>query len=468
MKLVLANQLILDGWDSNVLDIIEKMLTIPNPKYEEQVNARRSTKGMPRFLLRYKRTSYSSIEIPRGMLPEVISLVRTLPTQCTIIDTRASLPEVALVNSIVPREYQLPVLEKFLQAIRMPYNEQGLLVAPPGAGKTIMALKIAAELKQPTLWLAHTGPLMDQATDYAIFYGFDKKIIGKIKGPKTDIRPITIASVATLYRRDMKEISKNFGTIILDEAHHAPAETFTKVLSLASCKYLIGVTATAFRRDGLDSLIFTTIGDKLAEIDRDSKEIGRMPAGIKLKFTGISHGYINTFTGKEDFGYMLTQIANNEARNKMIALDVIHEVTAGHICMVASARVDQLHNVAKYLETARIKYAIAAPRDMSKKEVDTAIKQVRSGEATVLLATFRLLAEGFDHKPLSRAFFGVPISHKNIGLIQQFLGRIERQAEGKIDAIAYDYIDSDSILSTLANKRVRLYQDMGLKLEWAA
>ncbi len=182
-----------------------------------------------------------------------------LSIDVTVKDTRKYFEHTEVDSSkIIYRPYQARAVTKLVSK-----SPEGVLVAPAGSGKTVMGLSIIPLVGQPTLWLTHTGPLADQAIERAeAFLPNIGKIgmIGRQKWDKGDI--LTVAMVQTLVRNPDKllKMRDDYGLVILDEAHHCPAATFMDVVSQLNSYYMYGLTATPYRRDKLEMLMFQYLG----------------------------------------------------------------------------------------------------------------------------------------------------------------------------------------------------------------
>src|SRR5690606_35937163 len=155
--------------------------------------------------------------------------------------------------------------EKVIETVSK--KDFGVIVAPPGSGKTVMGLKIIAEKKQPALIVVHRKQLLEQWQERVqAFLGIPKHEIGIIGQGKAKIgKQITIATIQSLPKQ-IEQIQTQFGTILVDECHHIPAETFRSAIEKLNTFYLYGLTATPFRKYNDDKLIFVFLGEIISEI----------------------------------------------------------------------------------------------------------------------------------------------------------------------------------------------------------
>jgi superfamily II DNA or RNA helicase len=331
------------------------------------------------------------------------------------------------------RGYQKNSVIKFIG------EPEGIMRAPAGSGKTVMGLSLIPLLGQPTLWLTHTDRLAKQAKERANQFlpslgEDDIGLIGARKWKKGNI--LTIALVQTLIRRPAEAVKmvNDFGLVILDEAHHCPARIFLDVVSCFNPYYLYGLTATPYRRDGLELIMFQALGPETVRITMEDveKEGGIIIPTIKYRPVTSARDEDNNIQR------LLKNVVENEKRTRLIVSDVIREASQGNYCIVISDRKAHCERIFELLSMSLDKVGIATG-DYAKKYVDEQVKKFERNEITTLVTTFALLGEGFDVNILNRAFIAMPFRAKN--KVEQLIGRIQRTAPGKTDAVVYDYVD---------------------------
>jgi superfamily II DNA or RNA helicase len=436
-----------------------EQLTIPNPKYKEARDNGRSTRLIPEFLRIYRELGTGGIEIPRGCLQLVEEALIGQGFGMVINDSRVLTPPISVKSNIVLHPHQ--------EAAKFPLlsHPNGMLVAPAASGKTIIGLDLFASLHQRTLWITHTNRLFKQVKDriLQVFEDITPDEIGILGSGKFQVgERITIGMIPTLVRRinDLPEIGREFGLVILDEAHHAPASTFLEVLSYFASFYMYGLTATPHRRDGLEDVMFATIGLPNAIINR--REVVNKGAIVtpKVCVRNIRSGRWDGY----DFHEIVREVLpNNLERTRLILDDVLREATNGHYCIIISTRKSYCEFLYESLKKTWEKTAIATG-DYTRKHNDLQVKRLEEGEITVLVTTFELLGEGFDVKKLDRGFIVLPFREK--ARVEQTVGRIQRACEGKKDAILYDYVDIDiGMLKNQFYTRALTYRKLGMEIK---
>jgi len=438
MEIEISNKIILRGAPRWMFDEFVRYLTVYNPKYQEAAAAGRSTRGIPQFIYNFENV-YKGISMPRGCRRRLFREIEKNGIEdVKVIDNRIKFNHIDIDSTQIKyRPYQFSPVIDLTTA-----SDEGLLVAPPGSGKTVIGLSIIPILGQPCMWLTHTNRLAKQVTERLDTFlpSLKDDDIGFIGGGKWKVGKIfTVGMIQTLMRNEkgLDSLKDLFGIVILDEAHHCPAATFLKVINQFNPYYLYGLTATPYRRDKLEIVMFQTIGEatavvKVSEVEKYGGII--IPT---VKYRAIRSKQVLT----SNVPRIMTQhIINNKKRNNLIVGDVVREAILGNYCIVVSDRKAHCETLHDLISMAWEKTGIATG-DYSAKYQDEQVRKFYDNEITVLITTFALLGEGFDVDFLNRAF--ITTSFRAEGKVEQLVGRIQRSAEGKRDAIVYDYVDYD-------------------------
>lgn len=423
-------------------------LTIPNPAFTRAAYLGLPTYNVPRELLLYE-VQNNELILPRGMA-NTVWRQRPAGTQRRDAMTLCPAP-VWPLGSIALRPYQQQASDAVLDS-RTP---QGVLVMPCGAGKTETGLYLARAIGQPTLWIAHTNDLIQQAADRArARLGLSGEQIGVLNGKEKRIGThLTVATVQTLYHMELDELAGKFGTVIVDECQHvvanpACAEMFNAVLGCLPARYRYGLTATPSRGDGLEETIHLILGDTLTTVDRQVLvDTGStvVPA-IQPVRTGFS--YEPTAREREhiDMARLRRCLAADYVRCDGILQLLEADLLAGHTALVLGSSLDILEDMQAALERSprltdagiEARFICGATKAADRAE---ALRAVKTPDSPVrcLLATYQLAKEGLDIPRADRLYLVQPVRDKVA--VEQAVGRIMRPAPGKTDALVYDFID---------------------------
>ncbi|HEC63670.1 MAG TPA: DEAD/DEAH box helicase [bacterium] len=444
MDLSIGKSLILRNLSKRELGRIKSDLTFLNPAWDEAIKFSRSTWGIKKYIRLYKEKE-RYLEVPRGYLYDLISLFGYPES---VLDTTSYFPPVEIESKIQLRPLQAPWVDAMLKV------PQGLGIAPSGCGKTVMLLEVIAKLGQPTLWLTHRERLLVQFVNRTKEFLGDVGHIGIIGGGEYSIGDvITVGMVDTLAERDLSEIWNKFGLIVVDEGHRVPCDTMYKVITQFSARRLYIITATPYRQDGLEPIMFRAAGPAIATITREEAIEANLILPAKILVVNIDWP-----DNCKNLRYqtVMKKLAHVESRNDRIATDILIEAALGNVCIILTVQVKH----GKMLKEKLAELGVEAEHvhaKTSEKKRNNAIDRFEEGEIQVLIATYNLLSEGFDNKFASRLFLAAP--RKSKALVTQSIGRIERVAEGKTNSLVYDYVDTISSLTKQFYARERVYEE---------
>lgn len=335
------------------------------------------------------------------------------------------------------REHQKAAI-KSLCIMRDRHETIALLYHATGTGKTVTAVMDAMLVGKRTLFLAHTHELVEQATE--TFRKLWPKVpVGlyadKVKQPNAHVVCGSIQSVA-LNLDKFKE--DDFDYLIIDEAHHASADTYQKVLAYFKPEFTLGLTATPERADDKDILeIFKNTAHKL-DI-QTAVEIGEL---VPVRCIRI---HTNIDLTKVRFNSVQYNIRDLESkiyvpeRNRLI-VDTWLQYVRDKRTVVFGASVKHAEQIAELFRKADIS-AVAVSGGMKGTERKGFLTKFESGEIKVLCAC-DLLNEGWDCPQTEVLFMARPTMSKV--LYTQQLGRGMRLAEDKESLMVFDFVDNAS------------------------
>ena len=414
------------------------------------------------------------IKIPRGLLEILLEKCKEANLECQIEDERHIGNEISVEFEGKLKESQIPAVEKMNQ------NDVGILSAATAFGKTVVCCAIIAQKKKSTLILLQSSSLMKQweealgkfltideeLPEYETPSGRTRKrksVIGKLRGAHDSTTGIIdIAMVGSLCKRgEYHKRIREYGLVILDECHHAASDTIVGVLQQINAKYVYGVTATPFRGDGLERINSMLLGP--IRYRYSSKDRAKEQNILHLVYPRFTRVVAPRFQqGKMHPNEAYSLIRKNEDRDELIVEDVIKCVDEGRTPVVLSRYLDHAKKLYEHL----LKYAdnVFLLSGQNTKKVNDEIleqmNQVKPDASMILVATGKLIGEGFDFPRLDTLIMATPVSWK--GVVEQYAGRLNRDYEGKESVIIYDYVDRHiSMFDKMYYKRLSAYKQIG-------
>ncbi len=437
-----------------------RLAAFQNPEFYAAQAMRLSTFGKPR-VIGCAEEFPDHIGIPRGCLEDLKDLFESHAVEFKIKDERLTGTPVAFSFHGQLSSEQQSAAEELVK------HDDGVLVAPPGFGKTVLAAWIIAQRKVNTLVLVHRTALLEQWREQlALFLNVNRQSIGTIgSGRRKATALLDVAMMQTLQRKgQVADLVADYGLVIADECHHLSAFTFERIMREVKAKYVLGLTATPIRKDGHHPIIFMQCGPirhrispKLAAARRPFQHvvIPRVTRLVVNKPEPSIHDVYHALT-------------HDETRNRQIIDDIARAVNSGRSPIVLTERVDHLTTLGAMLRTRAVTQKILILRGGMKSSERTDAQEALStdsaNETIVILATGKFIGEGFDYSRLDTLFLAMPISWR--GTLEQYVGRLHRLHESKREVRVYDYVDSNvSILTRMYARRLRGYRAMGYTIQ---
>lgn len=453
MKVKITNTLRLTQVPEAIHGILVEKLQFLNPKWVENERMGRWNRGTPKVLTFFRRLPDSGLQIPRGYMRQLYYLCKGQGEALEIDDGRRSLPEVAFDFLGELKPFQKKAVGIMLA------KEFGTLSAPTGSGKTVMAIYMIAHRRQPVLVIVHTKDLALQWVErLSHFLDIPSDQIGFIGGGKKHIGAcVTVALVQSLYKC-AQDVAPTIGHLVVDECHRAPSRTFTEAVTAFDSRYMLGLSATPWRRDRLSKLIFWHLGDVHHEV-RKSDLVAKGDL-LDLEVVTRPTEFKPYYDPVNEYSKMLSELTTDDERNRLIAADIAKEArrhARGAVSLVLSDRKRHCENLQALLKH---KYHIEAELltgDLPMEQRRNIVARVEAGQVGVLIATGQLIGEGFDCPAMSTLFLTTPIRFS--GRVVQYLGRVLRPVEGVEHAKVYDYVDIHvEPLQAAAKARERVYR----------
>jgi superfamily II DNA or RNA helicase len=418
-----------NGISTALASFLKDELNFFNADFIIKKNSGRSTFGTKRYFKFIEEVNEYAI-IPKGFIRKLLVYCIKNNIQYQLDDNRKLLTPSVFSFHASLREYQLPAVEVASK------KDIGIIVAPPGSGKTVVGLKIIADKQQPALIVVHRNQLADQwAERIEAFLGIPKQDIGRIGQGKTKIgKRVTIAMIQSLGKELQKpgadQLVRAFGIIIVDECHHIAAETFKNAVSLFHSYYLYGLTATPFRKNSDDRLISVHLGEIISEMKSSEKGASEQPE-IIIRNTALNVAY-NAKTDR--FETLSNILIHDSERNKLILKDVTFQLSTGKRVVILTERKEHIETLQQYLKQSFETVTLSG--DDSESSRNAKWKILKTGNYQVLITTGQFFGEGSDLHNAQCLFLIYPFSFE--GKLIQYIGRVQRS---ELTPVIYDYRD---------------------------
>jgi len=426
---------------------LKEELNFSNTEFIIKKKTGRNTFGTERYF-RFIEEIDKYIILPRGFAGKLLRFCKDTGIAFSFEDQRQKKVSASFNFQAELKSYQIPAYEATLK------KEMGVIVAPPGSGKTIIGLKIIANKQQPALIVVHRKQLMDQWIErIEAFMGIPRQEIGKIGQGKSKIGTrITVATIQSLIKEIEKDtkLKNAFGTILIDECQHIPAESYRNTIQQFNTYYLYGLTATPFRKYNDGKLIFIHLGEIIAEITQQHTGKHKQ-ASIIIRNTELDV----PFNSKTDRFETLSKILVHDSnRNKLILLDITNELNRGKRVVILTERKEHIETLQQYLKQSFEVITLCGEDSESNREAKWKI--LKNGNYQALITTGQFFGEGTDLHNATSLFLVYPFSFE--GKLIQYIGRVQRS---ELSPIIYDYRDSKiDYLNKMFLKRNAYYRKL--------
>jgi superfamily II DNA or RNA helicase len=457
LEVVLSNQLYLEkaALPQALANRLIRLAAFQNPEFFKAQAMRLSVWNTPR-VIGCAENFPRHIGLPRGCLDAVRELLANNRIELVLRDER--FPGVPLE---VPFTGMLRADQEAAVAGLLAHDA-GVLCAPTAFGKTVTAAAMIARRGVNTLVLVHRSDLLKQwQARLAAFLEVGKADVGVVgAGKNKPTGRIDIAVMQSLSRAGKVDpMVEGYGQVIIDECHHIGAVSFDLLLRTVKAKYVLGLTATPTRRDGQQPIIFMQCGPlryKAAAPSGAPTDLEVVPRMVDAPLVLAEGAPIQE---------VFRALAANDARTQAVADDARQAFDAGRKVLVLTERTEHVASIQAALADIGDELFVLHGR-MSAKQRSVVIQQLDALEPDaprVLIATGRLVGEGFDHPPLDTLVLAMPVSWK--GTLQQYAGRLHRQHDGKSDVRIIDFVDTGHLaLLRMWEKRQRGYRAMGYRI----
>lgn len=424
----------------DLLKELKKLATFDNPQIKILQQLRRPIYNTPKKIISFELIDNTLI-LPRGLMRDIILLLNRYGLEYKIIDKRVETKEEFLPIKFDLREEQQKVV------MQLEKKDFSIFVAPPGFGKTLIGSVMINKRGVNTLVIVNKNLLLDQWIERfeSYFDGLNKKDIGYLgKGKNKLNNKLDIATMQSL--KNNPELIKNYSFVIVDECHHIPATTFENIIKNFQGKYILGLSATPMRKDGMDPILFQQLGKIAYEVKKEKSYNNKVKV-VQTHFT----------SDVETFVDLMGEIIVDMPRN----IQIIEEIMkySNRKILLLSDRIEHIEILENLLRSYNKEF-VTIHGSLSKQEKEKNLKKIEN--ANLVLATTSYFGEGIDFPHLDTIIFATPISY--YGRLIQYLGRIGR---GGSDCLAIDILDSKNNFTNSAfRKRKEGYRELHYKIEF--
>ena len=478
VRIVLADRIYIDssGMSNKTKRQLRRMATFSNKQYFQNQAMDMPNYDESRFIyLGSDEGKY--IVLPRGLREEILKKFDNAGISYKIEDKRSQGRELNISFKGELRESQIPAVETMLE------NETGILHAATAFGKTVVCCDMIARRGISTLILVDRADLMNQwikrldefldideeLPEYQTKTGRTRKrksLIGNLQGAHDTLTGIVdVAMIRSLKKKDgFHPMLKEYAQVYFDECHHAASESAIEVLQEINAKYVYGVTATPKRGDGKEKINEFLLGPiRYRFTAKDRAEEQNIDHLVYPRFTRTVKPHHLSKTPYGNDAYEL--IRNNDVRDEQIIRDVADCVQAGRTPVVLTKYVDHAKKLSERLKTYadRLILLTGANGTKVRRAQVKELNEVDDSDSLILVGTGSLLGEGFDFPRLDTLFMATPVSGENV--VEQYVGRLNRDYDGKENVVVYDYVDSHiPKFDKMYAARLKAYKKIGYEL----
>ena len=444
------------GLPSRIVLELKKLVTFANPAFFENLRLRKDNWNTPRYISKGEMRG-STMCLPRGVKERAEELILRAGGAWKCADERN--PPSPLTSKIAfsatLRAEQKLASDALLEA------DNGILVAPTGTGKTVIGCAIIANLSLPTLVLCHRKQIAEQWKERLLeFTSLTKNQVGILASAKKKTTGIVDVALfqSVVANANVVEYLDRYSLVIVDECHHVPAISFEEVLGRIHAVRIYGLTATPRREDGLHPIMEMQCGPIRHTMAEPSHKKALTRHLFKREFDS-SYPPLPVIDSVHELWDALTSC---QQRRNQIAADIKNLLEAGRRVLIVSERKEHLKVIYDLVvsETRSSSAFILTGDDGAKTRRETMSgldRAIQEASGCALFATGSLVGEGVDIPAIDALVLAFPVSSRT--KMTQYLGRIERENEGKFSVIAVDYEDSTHpITRSMFKKRGASYR----------
>lgn len=452
---------------------LRRLAAFSNPQFYRSQAMGFSTARIPRIIY-CGRDEETHIALPRGLRDELYKLLSASDIPYSEEDIRQQGKNLGInfSGTLYP--------EQQIAANALLKHETGVLHAATAFGKTAVGAYLVAARHVNTLVLVHNREIMKNwLEDFQKFLQIDAPLptyqthTGRVRTRKSHIGClhsthnsvtglIDIAMYSSLGSgENIADIVRNYGMVIMDECHHAAAQTAEDVLREITAQFVYGLTATPKRDDGMEQKMLMQLGPIRH----------RFTARQKAALQNVQHYLYPRFTKLQNPGaeWKINEayqaIINDQVRNRLIIADTLAAVRNARTPLILTKFRAHAAELQKLLQP-HIPHVIllqGGGKNEEREKLRQQLRDVPQNEPLAVVAIGKYIGEGFNLPRLDTLMLATPIAWE--GNVEQYAGRLHRDYEGKKEVIIYDYVDSNiRVLDNMYHKRLQAYKKIGYSI----
>ncbi len=444
-----------------VVNSLCRIAAFRNPEYSKKLAMHYSVWNIPR-VIDLSVLDGDELVLPRGCMDAALATLRDAGTEPFVADGRTDGKRIHARFAGELRETQKPCHDRLVK------HDMGVLVAPTGFGKSVIAASVIARHQVNTLIIVPTTALLTQWYEsLSQFLQIDDEppvlrtstgrkakhqpgTVGMIGGGK-NLRSgiVDVATHGSLFEKGdvagdyrVKPLVAEYGMVIVDEAQHVGATKLLEVLRAVRSHYVYAMTATPKRDDGLDRILFLECGPLRYEVPV-AEQIAEQ--GMRRLLVPRYSGARPDLEGKPNWHALIDYISSSEDRNHLIATDAVRAMRQGRTPLVLTRRVEHARTLANAIEAlaeplgAAVILLVGGDGAALRRQRLEELYSVPSDKPLCVVATGNYVGEGFDLTRLDLLLLAGPV--KFDGKVTQWVGRLHRVGENKSEVIVMDYVD---------------------------
>jgi hypothetical protein len=425
VRAILSQRLFVEkgGLPSPLINRIKRLAAFQNPEFYKKQKMRLSTATTPRVI--YCAEDHPEhIALPRGCRDDLSELLAGYNTPLALEDKR---------NDGEPVEFRFHGrLTAIQERPRRPFFPAPMgFVAPPGRKGWSARISRPRAGATPLSLFTGSQSSTSESLGFPLSWELIQKPIGRIGGGKNFPNGrLDVAMIQSLVRKgEVSDLVAGYGHVIVDECHHLPAVSFERVLSEVKARYVTGLTATPYRRDGHQPIIHMQLGPIRFDFSRHRRGAEKpFKQRLIIRETNFDAGKLNPDAGIQE---IYAAIAADADRNMLIFDDVLKALEDGRSPILLTERKDHLDLLAERFRkfTRHLVVLKGGMTARKRKEAMERLASIPGEEERLILATGRYIGEGFDDVRLDTLFLTLPVSWK--GTLVQYAGRLHRHRPEK-------------------------------------